>query len=250
MIAPPSRNDVHIWQFSLAPNDDWVTRCEACLCPGEITRANKLASSGLRRRFVVGRGGLRHILGKYLKQIPQTVEIEYAAQGKPFLASKQIPLDFNLSHSGDLAVVALTQQHRIGVDIELVVPELEIMDIARRFFARHEFESLMNAPAALRRETFFHYWTCKEAYLKGTGTGFSRELQDCAILLRPHEPPVLLADRTDSAAPARWTFIPLALPAGFVGAAAVESLGQRLKLTSFTPNDASEAWLPMDSSGR
>jgi len=232
-MEPPAPGEIHLWQIDLAPKSDAAARFEACLSPEEITRANSFAHPSLRRRFVAGRGCLRHILGYYLRQEPPNLEFKYEANGKPLITSGPARLGFNLSHSRDLAIIALTQEHRIGVDLEFIAPESEIEDIARRFFHVTEFESLMHTPAALRRETFFNYWTCKEAYLKGTGAGLSRALHDFAVSISPPKAPRLLADSLDDSAPARWKFLPLTLPAGFVGAVAVEGFGQDLKLTSF-----------------
>jgi len=239
MMEPPAPGEVHLWQVGLAPASDWVARLEACLCPGEIIRANSFALPSLRRRFVVGRGSLRHILGNYLGQDPQTLALGYEPAGKPFITFEPTRLGFNLSHSGDLAIIALAQEPRIGVDLEFIDPELEIEEIAHRFFHGIEFAALMNIPAPLRRETFFNYWTCKEAYLKGIGAGLSRALHDFAIALSPPEPPRLLEDRMDGSAPARWKFVPLTLPAGLVGTVAVECFGRDLKLISFALNHAS-----------
>lgn len=138
------------------------------------------------------------------------------AHGRPRLAQAPAELDFNWSHSGELAVVALARGVAPGVDVECMRPRPRAMDLARRFFHPQETAALQAMPAAGRERAFFELWTAKEAVLKATGHGISFGLQR---LLVNREGVLQLAwlEGDDAAA---WQLHALALGAGCVAALA------------------------------
>lgn len=121
------------------------------------------------------RGILRKILGGYLKIDPARVRISFKEKGKPFLnETREGPvLRFNLSHSQDLALYAFADGREIGIDVEAIRPVPHFDRIAQRYFLPAEYEALRAAPPDQKLETFFSYWTRKEALLKAKGGGLS-----------------------------------------------------------------------------
>ena len=167
---------VHVWLVRL-DGSGWRERLRpGCLSADELVRAGRLAFEPLRRRFVLGRAALREILGCYLGRSPADLTFGRGPHGKPYLlpARDNECLRFNLSHSDDLAMVALIPQRAVGVDLERMRPMAGIDDMVARYFAPAERLAFAGAPAADRLSVFYRYWTLKEAHLKASGVGLDR----------------------------------------------------------------------------
>lgn len=171
-LAPPSPQDVHIWQWDLeagdgSPDGDWLI-----LSQEERERAGKFRFERHRRRFVAARGKLRHLLGRYLGIPPAAIALGYGPEGKPFCSCQ--PADwricFNLSHSEDRAALAVSNGFEIGIDIEHIRPIDE--GVVQQVFSQHERTTFEALPPARRQSVFYESWARKEACLKALGTGF------------------------------------------------------------------------------
>ena len=186
-------NDVHIWRINLNSDELQLQSFRETLSSDEIARAERFYFPEHRQRFMAGRGTLRTILGQYLDIAPKQVEFEYQPRGKPLLAAKFADkgLLFNLSHSQDLALLGISYQHQIGVDLEYIRTMSDLEGLAKRFFSAREYEYLRLLSPAQQQQIFFRYWTCKEAYLKATGDGLV-QLEEIEIDLTPNQPSKLL----------------------------------------------------------
>ena len=186
-------NDVHIWRINLNSDELQLQFFRETLSSDEIARAERFYFPEHRQRFMAGRGTLRAILGQYLDIAPKQVEFEYQPRGKPLLAAKFADqgLLFNLSHSQDLALLGISYQHQIGVDLEYIRTMSDLEGLAKRFFSAREYEYLRLLSPAQQQQIFFRYWTCKEAYLKATGDGLV-QLEEIEIDLTPNQPSKLL----------------------------------------------------------
>ena len=160
---------VHVVCITLAQEADVVNRLRGVLSPDEAERAARFHFERDRRRFTVARGVLRRVLGAYLRVAPEAVRFDYGAQGKPslhgeLLSTVALPdLTFNVSHSHELAVIAVARGRRLGVDIEHKQRAIEFEQIASRYFAEQERAELRALPQSLIAEGFFNCWTRKEA---------------------------------------------------------------------------------------
>jgi 4'-phosphopantetheinyl transferase len=186
-------NDVHIWRINLNSSESQLQFFRETLSSDEIARAQRFYFPEHRQRFIAGRGTLRAILGQYLGIDPKQVEFEYQPRGKPLLAAKFADqgLLFNLSHSQDLALLGVSYQHQIGVDLEYIRTMSDLEGLAKRFFSSREYEYLRLISPQEQQQIFFRYWTCKEAYLKATGDGLV-QLEEIEISLTPNQPSQLL----------------------------------------------------------
>jgi len=186
-------NDVHIWRINLNSDELQLQSFRETLSSDEIARAERFYFPEHRQRFMAGRGTLRTILGQYLDIAPKQVEFEYQPRGKPLLAAKFADqgLLFNLSHSQDLALLGISYQNQIGVDLEYIRTMSDLEGLAKRFFSAREYEYLRLLSPAQQQQIFFRYWTCKEAYLKATGDGLV-QLEEIEIDLTPNQPSKLL----------------------------------------------------------
>lgn len=152
-----------------------------CLSTSECGRADFYAEP--RRNFVASRAAMRVILGRYLEMPPAEVAIHYDSNSKPRLAGKAAAsgLRFNLTHSGDLALVAVVEGCDIGVDAEMLRPVEHWRHIAGRYFHPAEVDAISAANPGEQNEAFLRCWTRKEAILKVSGTGLANTLDSFAV---------------------------------------------------------------------
>jgi 4'-phosphopantetheinyl transferase len=182
--------EIHVWQAALDASVENLGQLESTLSLEEKARADRFHFAKDRNQFVVARGLLRRLLGRYLHQDPSALEFSYSEFGKPALSGRDAPcaLCFNLSHSSGLVVYAFAKGRNLGIDVEQVRPESAGEDIARRYFSAREVSDLRTSPPEARVEGFFHCWTRKEAYLKATGMGLQTPLDGFSVSLLPDEP--------------------------------------------------------------
>jgi len=214
--------DVHVWYVDLAVAAGAVRRLVACLSEDERARASRFKFDRDARRFMVARSALRTLLGGYLGLTPGAVTFTYQAHGKPALDGVHAALGFNLSHSGDVAVIAAGWDRAVGVDLELRRPLPDLAALAARSFALRERAVLDALPETERPAAFFRCWTRKEAFIKATGLGLAQPLDGFAVSLAPDEPARFLDIEGDPVALARWTLHDLQPPDGYAGALVVE----------------------------
>lgn len=216
-------DEIHVWKVDLnAP----VTRIKAfreILSADEIKRADRFYFKKDRDAFTVARGALRHVLSRYLNFKPEAIEFEYNSYGKPFLKSgfSRGNLQFNLSHSHKLALIAVTCDHEVGIDVEYIRDDLSDLKIAERFFSKAEVAELKRVHPAKQRIAFFNCWTRKEAFIKAKGKGLSIPLDQFDVSLKPGEPAALVKTRYESEDAANWSIIDVSPESGYRGAIAI-----------------------------
>ncbi|MBD1894539.1 4'-phosphopantetheinyl transferase superfamily protein [Coleofasciculus sp. FACHB-129] len=222
-----SSNDVHVWRASLDQSAFHVQHLQQILSEDEQIRAARFHFERDRKRFIIGRGLLRTILGCYLEINPVEVQFCYGSRGKPALAGTHAEsnLQFNLSHSQDICLYAVTRDRQIGVDVEYIRSVAEVETIAKRFFSARENAVLCALPAHQKQQAFLNAWTRKEAYLKAIGEGLARPLDQIEVTLAPGEPAMLLSIEGDRIESDRWSLQELKLELDYVAALAVEGTG-------------------------
>lgn len=153
----------------------------------ERHRAVRFIREQDRQHYVLAHGGLRAILSRYLELSPRVVSLARAETGKPFVTrdpQKHSGITFNVSHSHNRALIAISKAQEVGVDLESVRPEVEVAKLSERYFTPAEHTVLMQATEDQRAVIFFRYWVAKEAVLKARGIGL-RGLSDCEVVLGP-----------------------------------------------------------------
>lgn len=204
-------DEVHVWRLALEQPSDRINMLARLLSLDEQTRVDRFHFEHDRRRFIVSHGSLRQILGRYLNLEPNCLRFDTGTHGKPYLAEEfsRSEIHFNLTHSHELALCAITRQHEIGIDLEHLRPLSDMLDIAARYFSTAEYLALCSLPESQKLQGFFNCWTCKEAYLKATGGGLAQGLDHFQVSLKPDEPPQLLAVASLPAEIAYWSLISL-----------------------------------------
>ena len=160
-------DEVHVWRADLT-----AVACELAelLCDEERLRAERLLSDARRELWMRSRGLLRALLGRYLHSDPRSLRFATGAHGKPAL-SGSASLGFNLSHSGQVALFALSAACAVGVDIEVARRPIDELAMAARTFGGEEARRLKELDPVLRRREFLRAWTRHEAALKCRGVG-------------------------------------------------------------------------------
>jgi 4'-phosphopantetheinyl transferase len=224
------RDEVHVWRAPLDLPEVQVCRLWSILAGDERQRAERYVFEKDRRHFVVARGVLRVLLGRYLQQDQQQLCFTYGSHGKPALVTATTGelLHFNVSHSHGLALYAMTHGRELGVDVELIRPAVAQEMIAERFFSSREVTILRALPGALQGTAFFACWTRKEAFIKAKGDGLALPLDQFDVSLAPGEPAALLRTAWDPQEAARWTMQDLAPAPGYRAAVAVAGHDWRL----------------------
>lgn len=202
---------------------------ERFLVTSEIYRAQQFSFSHLRESFIIARGALRFLLGRYLNLHPNSIQFVYGSKGKPYLDSLA-PLHFNMTHSGDLAAVAITSHRQIGIDLEKINPLPELQQIASHFFCPEETAEIMSLPQSERERAFFCCWTRKEAYIKALGEGLHTPLDSFRVTVQPSTPARLVHIEQDASAADEWTLHDLCLASDYTAALAYRDRKRSLSL--------------------
>jgi 4'-phosphopantetheinyl transferase len=223
-VAPAGRvelraDEVHVWRVDLAGQSD--AGGLAVLSDAERARADRFQFLADRARFVASHTALRAILASYLDVAPVALAFGESTHGKPFVEAPDAgrELRFSLSHSGDVALVAVGLGREVGVDVERVRPLDDLEGFAARYFSAAERDALARVPSGKQLRAFFEIWTLKEAYLKACGEGLMRALDAFDVTVGDAQPR-LLAVRDRPGDEARWTLLRLAPGEGYVGALA------------------------------
>lgn len=230
--------EVHLWRAFLDQPATTFQGLQATLSPDEQARAARFHFTKDRNHYIVARGILRALLGGYLKSDPPSLEFSYNAYGKPALnsAAHEPVVRFNLAHSRGLALYAFTLGREVGIDVEYMKPDIDVLALARHSFSTAEQADLRALPTEDRLQGFYNGWTRKEAYIKARGLGVSLGLDRFDVELKPGQPAALLHSREDEHAPARWTLIELDPGEGYAGALAIERQRWRLRCFHWQSN--------------
>lgn len=217
-------NEIHVWRVFLAQTVSRLQSLQETLCTDERTKAERFYFEKDRRQFIVSRGALRAILSRELDIHPRDLRFGYNPYGKPFLIPEQggDRLRFNVSHSHGLALIAITKNRDIGIDIEHIRGDFSYLPIAESFFSPLENAVLRSLPLHLQHKAFFTCWTRKEAYIKAVGKGLSIPLDRFDVSLAPGEPAQLLNFPENPEEVSRWSLIELIPGFDMVGTVAVE----------------------------
>ena len=213
-------SEVHVWAVWLKAPDLVGRAYRTLLNPQEIAKADRFAFEHLKHSYEISQGALRLLLARYLHGHPREFAFRFGSRGKPALDGDS-RIRFNMSHSGRLALYALTDGVEIGVDVEAMREIGNIEDIASRRFCDAEASDLLSIRDTVRiQEGFFRCWTRKEAYIKAVGTGLYLPLNQFQVTLLPEEPVRFVHIGHDPILAAEWTLQHLEPAPNYVGALA------------------------------
>jgi 4'-phosphopantetheinyl transferase len=234
-LDPPAKwkltaPDIHIWASNLYEATAHISTFERLLSPEELDRASRFYFERDRRRFIAGRGILREILSSYLEMSPSQLHFSYGLHGKPYLGEGEgsAPLQFNVTHSEDLIVIAVTNACSLGIDVERVRPIPEFEYIAGNFFSTRETAELTALPNEQQQRAFYQIWTRKEACLKAIGGGLSDLTRQMEVTFQPGYPAEIRAIPDTQKIAAAWTLVELRPAPEYVATLAAPATGLNL----------------------
>lgn len=219
LTAPAPGVSLWLCHLARAPSD--VANLSQTLSATELARARRFGTSVLRDRWIAGRATLRSLLGSALELDPAAVRLWRGVRGRPEVDGEHA-IDFNVSHTGDTALIAIatgTQDGtRIGIDIEREDRQVNADGLSRKFLTKRERAEIAPLTADARRQTFLRLWTCKEAMSKATGDALSAPFRDIDVALDGG--PRLVAGPLPYA-PSAWQLVSAASAPGFIATLAI-----------------------------
>jgi 4'-phosphopantetheinyl transferase len=216
--TPLPKGEIDVWKFSLAlrENDRNI------LSQDELERFDRTDSKPKHERKIAGRAQLRRILSLYTSTDPSEISFEYGQNQKPLLP-KHSDLSFNLSHSGNMGLVAVTYSRRVGIDLEYLEAERPFSKIAERFLTKSENDFINGYPEEERSRAFYRIWTLNEAYLKALGTGLSVSSNDFSIVPNDSKGKFLKETTVPGDVPQNWIFETLEAGPAHIGVVCFEA---------------------------
>jgi 4'-phosphopantetheinyl transferase len=177
-LSSPACDKIELHVIDLTRRHDECKHAWAMVSKAESERLMRLVDPIARRRALVARAALREVLGGYLNLAPAQVVLSYTEFGKPVVRS--VPLQFSLSHSCEVAVIAVTTGGTVGIDIEHVV-RCDVGRLPMRAMTANEIATWERLPDNARCAGFLRYWTAKEAYVKALGVGLYADMRKIEI---------------------------------------------------------------------
>ncbi len=215
------KNQVLVWTIDLDRSPAEVVRCQHFLTPSEISRANRFLDLQQKQRFIVARTTLRKILSYYFGNDVALLDLHYGPAGKPYLNHKS-GLNFNLSYSQNMAMIALSTHREVGIDIEAIELVNNPDSIAELVCSPSEIAHLTSSTISEKQMIFTKVWVRKEAYIKALGTGFSRSTQTFSVSSAPETLDALCEDQNNPLAAEQWRVMDIRAPDGYCAALAAQ----------------------------
>jgi len=230
-------HEPHIWCVPLLAKEQQLQAWWTLLSSDEQKKAERYRFEKNTRQYIQARGILRELLGEYLNCSPRRIEFDYNTYDKPTL-KPQSKLKFNVSHSGQMALLAFNWGDEIGVDIEDSTREIEIDVVAKHFFSPNEVTTLTALPLSEQQTTFFNCWTRKEAIIKALGTGLAFPLNQFEVSMKIGSPARLLATHWDPEEAANWYMASFSPAENYIGAFAVRAKVKDLRLWQWSGKES------------
>jgi 4'-phosphopantetheinyl transferase len=230
---------IDVWVCPLERAGELRDEYAELLSEQERDKAARFRFEHLRDAYLLGRGVTRAILARYLDRPAAGLHFRLGHQGKPYLENGG-RWQFNVSHSGSLLVLGVTDIGELGIDIERIWPLPDVRAIAQRFFSANEAAELEALPPDQLYEGFFACWTRKEAFLKATGEGLSRLLESFEVSFGPGRPARFLRIDNPHDDAAAWSLLSFTPAPGYAGAVAIRAEVEAVHLRSFDPRGVTQ----------
>ncbi len=225
---------IHIYLIDLNSNFYQVDELSKFCDQNELIRSKNFKFQNHQNFFILTRGILRIILSKYLDITPQEIIFNYSEKGKPYIETSlnQNEIQFNLSHSENLVLYAITKQSQIGIDIEKIRDNCNVTSLAKRFFTPNEYQIIKELNDQKKYQIFFQTWTLKEAYLKAIGLGLSGGLDSLLIDINSLDSD-LIKFQINQQIVNDWLLKKIEIDSNFMAAIAIQTVTQNLTIKYF-----------------
>jgi 4'-phosphopantetheinyl transferase len=221
LALPSPAAGIALWLCRLDREASAPEALAGVLSAHELARADRFGTARLRDRWVTGRGTLRSVLGKALGVDPSWLRLRRGPRGRPELDGGA-SIDFNVSHTGDTALIAVSTGERrgmrIGIDLEREDRKVNADGLARKFLTERERAEIAPLAPDDRRRRFLRLWTCKEAMSKATGDALSAPFRRIDVALDGG--PRLVAGPAPYT-PEAWRLVAAEVPTGLIATLAI-----------------------------
>lgn len=180
-----ANDEAQVWQASVNIDDDEIQFLKTILSADELQRASNFIFEKDQKRFIIARARLRQLLSRYTGLAPAEIVFSHTENGKPYLSHNPFQIEFNISHSHELILLAFTNGTAVGIDIEHLRHDINAEDIAERFFTCNEISTLKQLPDSQKTPYFFQIWAKKEAIIKMLGTGLFQRTDEIEVEKTP-----------------------------------------------------------------
>lgn len=175
-----ANNAIDLWLGKLNSINHQLQDYNLLLDKVEQAEAQNRGTALLRQQYIEVHATLRLILASYVNQPPEKIKIKKQSHGKPYLLEYP-ELVFNLSHSADTLIIAISKKGQMGIDIEFSKPRNNLARLVSKCFANEEALYWHNLPDQQKISMFYDFWTKKEAFVKATGRGIALGLEQCVL---------------------------------------------------------------------
>jgi 4'-phosphopantetheinyl transferase len=227
-----SKNEIHVWQIDIETQlQNLKTYC-SYLSNTEEDRASKFRFESHKNNYIIRTGILRLLLANYMTCQPNEIEFKLGKFGKPELEnSKQ---KFNLSHSKNKSLIAISQNKEIGIDIEFIDASIEAKTIATHFFSKDEIKQLYTLNDEKLAQGFFNIWTKKEAFIKAVGTGLTYPLDAFDVSLNTLKKKALIRIKSSTKEAQKWNLFSIKTFNDYAGAIAYKGTEKQIHYYNLT----------------
>jgi 4'-phosphopantetheinyl transferase len=235
---------VDVWRISTSLQNDELAKFESVLSPDQRARAKRMRVSEKRKQYIVAQGLTRMLIAKRVGADPGALEFHRGPKGKPYLGGRfaDAGIQFNMTHTSHMALIAMTLNREVGIDIERIRENLQWEKLAHRYFSPREYRGYSKLPEAEHLRAFFTCWTRKEAVLKAIGTGLGGGLASFDVSVDPDSPPELVDNRWDGRFHGNWTLHQLQPGPGYVATLVTERDGFDVRCWEANSHLADRGW--------
>ncbi|MFK5972013.1 MAG: 4'-phosphopantetheinyl transferase superfamily protein [Flavobacteriaceae bacterium] len=213
--------NVHVWHAKLDLTSDTLKEYNELLSDDEKKKSGKFRFLKDQKKFIASRGILRVLSGHYLNTDPEKIIFKYGEYGKPEF-DFPTQLKFNISHSENMIVLGFVKNDEIGVDVEKIKNNFNVIDIAQSFFSFEEINKLESLPENEQCLAFYRCWTRKESFIKAKGSGLSFPLDSFTVSLDTNEDAELLETKWNSSEKKSWKMFSYTPAENYIGALSVQ----------------------------
>ncbi|ADG93868.1 4'-phosphopantetheinyl transferase [Arcobacter nitrofigilis DSM 7299] len=215
-MVPLFNNNVHIWKIEIDKISEDIYKYSELLTPDELNRANKYRISNKKKAYITTRITLKILLKYYLDNDSYSITLYKNNYGKIYIKGSN--LYFNISHSTDMSIITFSRNNEIGIDLENMNCDSNIIDISTRYFTKRERLWIKNLALEKQKEAFIYCWVRKEAYIKALGLGLSIPLDSFHVIPQnTKEIPI------DNFQIKEWFLYPLNISTQYLGAMCIQS---------------------------
>ena len=233
MVIPKlSKQNIHLWHIDLEYEKNQLQNYYNLLSLEEQKKSNTFKFIKGQNQFIISRGILKILSAAYLNIDIENIVFKYGKYGKPDYAFNS-NLKFNISHSGNLAIIGFVRYFDIGADIENIKYKFNILDISNNFFSNLEIESLKKLPTEKQTKGFYRCWTRKESFIKAKAKGLSFPLDSFSVSIDSDEKAELLETKWDKKEKELWKLFSFSPKENYIGAVSVKGKIQSIKNFNF-----------------